>query len=172
MVTVPLILLIGLPGSGKSTWARAFVSQYPTYSLVATDAIRERLYGNEAIQGDWRRIWRTVIVEWQSGIEAVHRSEIQGVVYDATNVRRRYRRGAIATARELGFTRLTACWFDVPLAICLQRNQQRVRQVPEEILYRMHRQLTGAPPAVEEGFDELSRIVTTPGLVTLNQNLN
>ncbi|HEY9762570.1 MAG TPA: AAA family ATPase [Trichocoleus sp.] len=162
MTTVPLILLIGLPGSGKSTWARNFVNQHPAYLLVATDSIRERLYSDEAIQGDWRQIWRTVIAEWQDGIKAIQQDRLQGVVYDATNVRRRYRRGAIALARELGFTHLTACWFDVPLAICLKRNQQRSRQVPEEILYRMHRQLTGAPPAVEEGFDELARIVTTP----------
>lgn len=159
MTIVPLILLIGLPGSGKSTWAKNFVGQHPNYSLVATDTIRERLYSDEAIQGDWRQIWRTVILEWQCGIQAIHQDRLQGVIYDATNVRRRYRRGAIATARELGFTHLTAYWFDVPLAICLERNYQRTRQVPEEILYRMHRQLMGAPPAVNEGFDELARVV-------------
>lgn len=162
MVSVPLILLIGLPGSGKTTWAKGFVTQFSAYQLVSTDAIRQQLYGDEAIQGDWLVIWRTVLEQWQAGIRAIHQGDCQGVIYDATNARRRYRRDILVTARQLGFTTLIGCWFDTPLAICLQRNRQRPRQVPEAILYRMHRQLVGACPDRQEGLDELFRLTTTP----------
>lgn len=159
---VPLILLIGLPGSGKSTWAKNFVFQHPAYHWVSTDSIRARLHGDEAEQGDWLTIWRTVQAQWRTDVAAIRQGQLAGTLYDATNVRRRYRRDAIALARQIGYTHITACWFDVPLEICLHRNRHRSRQVPEEIIYRMHRQLTGAPPTLGEGIDQLSRRITTP----------
>jgi predicted kinase len=158
MTDIPLILLIGLPGSGKSTWAAQFVAQRPGYRWVSTDDIRQRLYGDAAEQGDWLQIWQAVVQDWQTSADAVAQGLLQGVVYDATNVRRRYRRSAIAIARQCGFTHLTAHWFDLPLEVCLQRNRQRSRQVPEEIVLRMHRQLMGAPPTLAEGFDQLVRL--------------
>ncbi|MFM6075811.1 MAG: AAA family ATPase, partial [Dolichospermum sp.] len=35
------------------------------------------------------------------------------------------------------------------------RNQRRIRQVPQDIIFRMHRQIRDAPPSLEEGIDEL-----------------
>ncbi|MBD0270249.1 MAG: ATP-binding protein, partial [Cyanobacteria bacterium Co-bin8] len=106
---VPLILLIGLPGSGKSTWAKHFVFQFPTYHWISTDSMRQRLFGDEAEQGDWMAIWRTVQAEWRADVAAIRQGQLAGTVYDATNVRRRYRRDAIATARQCGFTHITGC---------------------------------------------------------------
>ncbi|MFM6339734.1 MAG: AAA family ATPase, partial [Dolichospermum sp.] len=39
--------------------------------------------------------------------------------------------------------------------LCLARNQRRIRQVPQDIIFRMHRQIWDAPPSLEEGIDEL-----------------
>lgn len=93
--------------------------------------------------------------------EAVRQSqegELHGALYDATNVRRRDRRRVMQTAQSLGFTRLLAVWFDVPLGICLQRNQGRSRQVPPAVIATMSRQLAGAPPQPEEGFAAIYRL--------------
>jgi predicted kinase len=124
---------------------------------VSTDAIRAELYGNEAIQGEWGQIWRQVIAQWRQGIEAIQRGELDGVIYDATNARRRHRREAIAAARELGFRPITLFWFDVPLSLALERNQGRSRQVPPDIIAAMHRQIQGAPPSLAEGVDQVMR---------------
>lgn len=155
-VDLALWLLVGLPGSGKSTWASLFTATNPDVRLTSTDAIRARLYGNEAIQGHWGQIWHQMQQEWQVAMQQGARN----VIYDATNVRRRYRREAIAAARQLGFTRIVACWFDVPLAVCLERNHQRKRQVPEAVIHTMQRQLIGAPPSLSEGFDAIFRLTT------------
>ncbi|ASC72168.1 hypothetical protein XM38_031220 [Halomicronema hongdechloris C2206] len=152
-----MILLIGLPGSGKSTWAQQFVSQHPAYEIVSTDAIRQQLFGDEAVQGSWPQIWRQLQHQLQQNVAAIRQGHRQGTIYDATNVRRRHRRDAIALARHLGFDSITALWFDIPLAICLQHNQMRSRRVPDEVIERMHRQLQGAPPAHWEGFDAIHR---------------
>jgi predicted kinase len=126
--------------------------------LVSTDQIRAHLYGDEAIQGDWLEIWRHVQAQFRQGVAATQQGTLTGVVYDATNARRRGRREVLQIARGLGFTRILAVWFDGPIACCLERNQQRSRQVPPEVIQTMARQLAGAPPHYQEGFDALFRI--------------
>lgn len=154
-MTAPLILLIGLPGSGKSTWAARFRADNPRYLLVSTDALRAEIYGDEAIQGSWTVLWSVVQQRWRHGLVGIQQGSLQGVIYDATNVRRRYRRQVLRAARESGFAPLLAYWFDVPLDVCLARNRLRSRQVPEEVLHRMDRYLQAAPPALEDGLDVL-----------------
>jgi predicted kinase len=113
-MAVPLLVLVGIPGSGKSTWANDRVAS-GRYHLVSTDAIRAELYGSEACQGDWRQIWQRVLVQWHQGVAAIYRGDLEGVIYDATNARRRHRREAIAAARAAGFDTITLVWFDIPL---------------------------------------------------------
>jgi predicted kinase len=158
MASIPLIFLIGLPGSGKSTWAKALIEQAPAYRWISTDCLRQQLYGDEAVQGDWLAVWQAVQAAWRDSAIAIRQGQQQGAIYDATNVRRRDRAVALAAARQLGFTYIAGCWFDLPLALCLARNQQRSRQVPTAVIHRMHRQLLGAEPALGEGFDQLLRL--------------
>lgn len=153
-----LLLLVGLPGSGKSFWAQQFVMNQPGYRVVSTDAIRASLYGDAAVQGDWQQVWRQVLTQWQQGLRAIQQGQAVGVIYDATNARRRYRREAIAAARSLGFTHITLGWFDVPLAVALARNQGRSRQVPPAVIETMHRQLQAAPPTLAEGVDRIVKL--------------
>ncbi|MEH2278339.1 MAG: AAA family ATPase [Nostoc sp.] len=147
-----LLLLIGLPGSGKSTLAKTLLAECPQMSLISTDAIRGQLFGSQAIQGPWLLIWREVERQFQQAISTENTA-----IFDATNAQRRHRREVIALARDLGFTQITGIWVDTPVWLCLARNKRRSRQVPEEIILRMHRQLRDAPPSLEEGLDRLIR---------------
>lgn len=159
-MSVPLTLLMGLPGSGKSTWAIALTEQAPGWQVVSTDHIRMQCYGNEAVQGDWMMIWQQVQRQLRQGVSQIQDGHGQGIIYDATNVRRRHRRQFLQQAQRWGFTAIIGVWFDVPLAVCLSRNQQRSRHVPESVIIRMHRQLTGAPPSLTEPMDYLIRVKT------------
>ncbi len=145
-----LLLLIGLPGSGKSTLAKQLVAECPQLQLISTDAIRGQLFGCEAIQGSWLLIWREVERQFQQAI-----STGSVAIFDATNAQRRHRREVITLARDFGFTQITGIWVNIPVWLCLARNKKRSRQVPEEIILRMHRQLRDAPPSLEEGLDNL-----------------
>lgn len=155
---VPLWLLIGLPGSGKSTWAEYFSRGEPPLKLIATDQIRGQLFGDEAIQGAWFLVWNQVVGQLQQAALQTKDGRLGGAIYDATNTRRRGRRDVINTVRDAGFSKILAVWFDTPIALCLQRNQQRSRQVPPDVIHTMARQLAGAPPHVDEGFEALYRI--------------
>ncbi|KAF3890302.1 MULTISPECIES: AAA family ATPase [Nostocales] len=147
-----LLLLIGLPGSGKSTFARYLLVDCPQMQIISTDTIRGQLFGGEAVQGPWLVLWHEVLRQFR---ETVLSDNI--TIYDATNAQRRHRREVIASAREIGFTHITGIWVDTPVWLCLARNKKRQRQVPEEVIFRMHRQLRDAPPSLEEGLNELLR---------------
>lgn len=159
---IPLWLLIGLPGSGKSTWAEHFRQTGPAIAYISTDQIRQQLFGSEATQGPWAKVWQQVRQEWQSAIQQTQQGQLSGALYDATNVQRRGRRQVIKTAQAIGFTRVIAIWLDVPLTECLQRNQRRSRQVPTAVIQAMARQLSGAPPHSSEGFDAVYRLCPEP----------
>ncbi|MFQ3615510.1 MAG: AAA family ATPase [Cyanobacteriota bacterium] len=173
-----LIVLIGLPGSGKSTLAQILLNNYgwndDGWRLVSTDAIREQLFGDEATQGPWPLIWQEVerafraVTGVRSGQPVIRRrsdaakppteapsDEISHALYDATNASQRQRREVVQLGRRCGFRQITGLWLDVPLALCLERNRKRDRQVPEAIIEQMHRRLTGAPPSLSDGFDTL-----------------
>jgi hypothetical protein len=145
-----LILLIGLPGSGKSTLAKQLLTECPQMRLISTDVIRGQLFGSEAIQGPWLLIWRELERQLQQAITAN-----QGVILDATHAQRKNRREVITLARDCGFSYIIGIWVKTPVWLCLARNQKRLRQVPEDIILRMHRQIRDAPPSLEEGIDEL-----------------
>jgi predicted kinase len=145
-----LILLIGLPGSGKSTLAKQLLTECSQMQLISTDFIRGQLFGSESIQGPWLLIWREMERQLQQAITAN-----QGVILDATHAQRKNRREVITLARNCGFSYIMGVWVKTPVWLCLARNQKRIRQVPEDIILRMHRQIRDAPPSLGEGIDEL-----------------
>jgi predicted kinase len=155
-----LILLIGLPGSGKTTLARQLVES--GHLLISTDAIRAQLFGDEAIQGSWLKVWLEVQRQFQQAIARITQGEGRSAVFDATNAVRRHRRQVILSAQAIGFTRITGLWLDTDLEVCLERNRNRSRQVPEDVILRMHRCLMGAMPSVQEGMHDLIRYSAFP----------
>ncbi|MBF2029156.1 MAG: AAA family ATPase [Oscillatoriales cyanobacterium C42_A2020_001] len=158
-----LLLLIGLPGSGKSTLAKELIQNCPEHRLISTDAIRAELYGDENVQGSWLVVWREVEQQFCQAVQHIRTGKASEAIYDATNVVRKQRRQAIALARASGFTHITGLWLNTPIWLCIDRNRQRDRQVPKEVIYRMNRRLCGAPPSMQEGMDEL--VVLSNGLI-------
>jgi predicted kinase len=147
-----LIVLIGLPGSGKSSFASSLAAKCPGSQVISTDAIRAQLFGSEAIQGEWLLVWHHVQRQMQQAVE-----QSVGAIYDATNAVRTHRLEAIALARTTGVTHITGVWVDTPIQVCLEQNRSRSRIVPEEVIWRMHSSLVDAPPSLQDGLDCLIR---------------
>ena len=56
-----LILLVGPPGAGKTTYAEKYISQHDNTVYLSSDEIRKEMWGNEAIQGDNNEIFSTSV---------------------------------------------------------------------------------------------------------------
>ncbi|MEL7077533.1 MAG: ATP-binding protein [Cyanobacteria bacterium J06648_1] len=139
-------LLIGLPASGKSTFAQQLSQQIPNSVVVSTDTMRARLYGDEMVQGDWNRIENLVIEHVRLAI-----SYEQIVIYDATNVQLAWRNSFLDKVSDLN-SEWIAWWLKTPVNVCKNLNKYRSRQVPNQVINDYYQYLEESPPKVEEGF--------------------
>ncbi|HLH15638.1 MAG TPA: ATP-binding protein [Bryobacteraceae bacterium] len=140
------MVLVGLPGSGKSTW----IERIGAVGL-SSDAIRRWLADDETDQSIHDRVFQTLRYLLRQRL-AIGRP----VSYiDATNLIPEERAPYIAIGREFG-CEVEAIFFDIPLEVCRRRNAARRRVVPEEAMAKMAEKLR--PPTLEEGFTRVVRI--------------
>lgn len=120
--------MCGVPGSGKSTYV---AENLPSCVVLSGDNIREELYGDASIQGNWLEIKRRML-------ELLRQNQGKDVVIDGTHCRAQYRKDSIEMLRSFGYDRITAVVIQRPLRMCLERNLQRDRHVPEDVIKTMH----------------------------------
>ena len=138
------IMMVGLPGSGKSTKAKELAVKNGAL-IVSSDTIRKKLYGDENIQGDSTEVFNTMFNETLSVLKR------QSVIYDATNLSIKNRRGILLKVQEL--ENITKIAYVMRTPECKRRNALRDRVVPDEVIDRMYNNFY--IPLLGEGFDEV-----------------
>ena len=139
-----VVLAIGLPGSGKSSWFKRH-----NITPLSSDLLRALLFDDPTEQ----RFQDLIFSNLRSMLKArlIARRPMNYV--DATNLSPHERNGWIKLAKDYGYE-VQAVFFDVPVEVCLERNQRRERKVPEDAMRRMAAKLK--QPTFEEGFSKIT----------------
>lgn len=139
-----VVLAIGLPGSGKSSW-------FKRHGVVplSSDMLRQLLFDDAEEQ----RFQDLVFSNLRSMLKARLIARRPMNYMDATNLSQHDRHTWIKMAHDYGYE-VHAVFFDVPLEVCLERNQKRKRTVAEDAMRRMAAKLR--PPTFEEGFAKIT----------------
>jgi predicted kinase len=140
MSVMRIVVLVGLPGSGKSTYlARLGVTG------LSSDAIRKLLADDETDQTIHVQVFQSLryLLEQRLAIG-------RPVTYiDATSLTPEERAPYLEIGRVHG-CEVEAVFFHVPLEVCLERNAARDRVVPADAMAKMAAKLV--PPSTAEGF--------------------
>ncbi len=139
-----VVLAIGLPGSGKSSW-------FKRHNVVplSSDMVRSLLFDDVREQ----RFQDLVFSNLRSMLKARLIAKRPMNYVDATNLTPQERAHWIKLAKDYQYE-VHAVYFDVPLETCVERHQRRDRVVPEDVMRRMAAKLK--PPTFEEGIAKIT----------------
>lgn len=145
-----LILVCGLPGSGKSTYLSQFKHNF-NCSVISRDEIRFSLlkegeayftHEEEVCKILWNKINESLAADKNTYVDQT----------SLTPDSRSYLLKHITTHYEL----CNIIWFNIPTSICLERNENRNgtrAYVPRGVIRRMATQMI--PPSYNEAFDNI-----------------
>lgn len=139
-----VVLAIGMPGSGKTTWFKRRGVQ-----PLSSDMLRTILFDDITEQRYQGLVFSTL----RSILRARLIARMPWNYVDATNLSAHERRQWIKMAKSFGYE-VQAVFFDVPLEVCLERNHRRDRPVADEVMRKMAERLK--PPAFDEGFSKIT----------------
>ena len=138
-----VVLAIGLPGSGKTTWFKR-----RGVTPLSSDLLRTILFDDITEQRYQSLVFSTL----RSLLRARLIAKMPWNYVDATNLSPGERRQWIKMSKGLGYE-VQGVYFDVPLEVCLERNRRRERRVAEDVMRRLAAKLK--PPTFDEGFSKI-----------------
>lgn len=143
-----LIVLCGLPGSGKSTYTRKKFGD--THVVICADEFRKIHTGRDFYPPAECVINQMVRVT----VEVLLRRSMP-VVIDMTCLTVTSRLKWIDLAKRCDAP-VRCLWMDIATSVCLERNARRERKVPADVIDAMATRFI--PPLEGEGFDTITRV--------------
>lgn len=141
-------MLIGLPGSGKSCYARDYVATRHGTIIVSSDDIRQELWGDANDQQNPSLVFDVMLNRTIAELKQGHH-----VIYDATNLVAKTRKNTLLRLRQILGEELyaEAVLITCSISECKRRQGDRARKVPNEVIDHMVRQFQ--TPWYNEGWD-------------------
>lgn len=146
-----LIIMCGIPGSGKSTYAKKLLELHPDWEYVSRDEVRYQYVSDQEHYYDHET---EVFKEFCNRVD-MHLLNGKTVIADATHIN--------AASRSKLTSNLTAQHYKkiilimgTPFEECMKRNAMRegITRVPDEAMYRMQHKFKMPNHFIEE-FDQV-----------------
>ena len=137
-------MVVGLPGSGKSTYIGKYLADCCVHS---SDAIREELSGDVNNQDINKQVFNVLHKRVKEDLAAG-----KSVVYDATNISWKRRKAFLQELNNIK-CRKECILMATPFELCVQRNKARDRVVPYFVIERMYKNFD--IPWYNEGWDSI-----------------
>lgn len=148
-ITHPVVyMLVGLPGSGKSTYRNTEEMNHMKY--VSSDAYIEKWAAerNKTYNEIFKESASVAATYLNEDVEWLTKRDCS-FIWDQTNLTAKVRKKKLAKIPPN--YRKVAIVFQTDLVECLKRNAKRYRSIPEEVIVSMHK--TFEEPTLDEGFD-------------------
>lgn len=149
MNDIKMIMLVGLPASGKSYKARELSQEYDA-EIFSSDALREELFGDVNHQDNNHELFN----ELHRRIKDCFKSG-KSAIYDACNISYKRRMAFLQEIKNIPCEKICVL-MATPYEECLKRNMERERKVPEEVIKRMY--MNFQCPHNFEGWDDIKVI--------------
>ena len=139
--TATLLVLQGLPGSGKTTWAETWRTADPEHRVVVSrDQIRFHLYRKYR---ELTQLQEDIVTGVEFRLADLALRQGKSVAADATHLLREHADRWVRLAERHGVAH-EVIRIDTPLRECLRRNRNRAaaggRFVPESVIIDMNEQ--------------------------------
>lgn len=145
-----ILLLCGLPGSGKSTFAKEISKRMNKVKIISRDEIRfSILKEGEKYFAHEKEVFNTFINEinkaYNSGLYEI-------IIVDATHLTYKSREKVLNKIERLSKFHTIAVFFETPYEKCVKRNNNRtgLYKVPSETLHNMYLSLELPNPYKEK----------------------
>jgi predicted kinase len=138
-----VIILKGLPGSGKSHWAKEQIDKNPgKYKRVSKDNLRAMLDNNR-----WSKANEQFILKTRDSLILLALQEGYHVLVDDTNLLPRHEETIRTLVKGLAQVEIQD-FTDVPLETCIERDKQRQNYVGEDVIRKMYRDFLQPKPPI------------------------
>jgi len=144
-----LTVMIGVPASGKSYWAK-YIADEKDSILIEADDVRKEVFGNRQTKEAHIEVFAYCHRLIKDSL-----SDGKDVVFDATNLSHKHRKRFIDIAKTCGAD-VSAVLVASPWHECLDSNESRERVVPTDVMEGMRKNFV--PPFMAEGWDNISII--------------
>lgn len=145
-----IIVMVGLPGVGKST---VINREYPSHTIISSDDIIEKLASDEGKTYD--EVFQQYIGRATGEMKANFRTAVknnENIVWDQTNLSKKKRRGILNQVPQ--HYRKVAVVFEVSDRTRYERMEQRQgKSIPSHVVKSMEKSYQA--PSKDEGFDEI-----------------
>lgn len=138
-------MMKGLPGSGKSTYAKSLADK--GYIRVNKDDLRAMLNN-----GKWSKNNEKFVVELRDGIIDMALEDGRNVVVDDTNFEAKHQLVISRIAKDHGAA-FEEKFIDTPVEVCIERDLKRLNSVGEKVIrdmYNRHLRIIEKPKAADK----------------------